>query len=102
MSHNELFKKKIAEDRRLVILRFLNEENDGMMSASLMQDALELMAHKVPRATVLDDAAFLEGLGLLRLEYAGTVPLLRLTCKGQEVAQGVITVEGVKHPRRGE
>ena len=56
MSHNEEFQKKAAEDRRLVILRFLDEEDDGLMSASLMQDALAMMAHRVSRAQVLEDA----------------------------------------------
>lgn len=102
MSHNEEFQKKAAEDRRLVILRFLDEEDDGLMSASLMQDALAMMAHRVSRAQVLEDAAWLEGLGLLRIEYMGDVPLLRLTVRGEEAARGLVTVPGVKRPRRGE
>ena len=97
MSHNEEFQRKAAEDRRLVILRFLDEEDDGLMSASLMQDALTMMAHRVSRAQVLEDAAWLEKLGLLRIEYMGDVPLLRLTARGEEAA-----VPGVKRPRRGE
>lgn len=102
MSHNEEFQKKATEDRRLVILRFLDEEEDGLMSASLMQDALSMMAHRVSRVQVLDDAAYLEKLGLLKIEYAGDVPLLRLTARGEEVARGIAAAPGVKRPRRGE
>lgn len=102
MSHNEEFRRKAAEDRRLVILRFLDEEDDGLMSASLMQDALTMMAHRVSRAQVLEDAAWLEKLGLLRIEYMGDVPLLRLTARGGEVADGTAAAPGVKRPRRGE
>lgn len=102
MSHNEEFQRKAAEDRRLVILRFLDEEDDGLMSVSLMQDALAMMAHRVSRARVLEDAAYLEKLGLLKIEYMGDVPLLRLTARGEETARGLAAAPGVKRPRRGE
>lgn len=102
MSHNEEFQRRIVEDRRLVILRYLDEEPDGRMSVSLMADALEIMSHRVPRATVLEDAGYLEGLGLLRVEYVGDVPMLRVTGRGAEVAKGLIEVPGVKKPARGE
>lgn len=102
MSHAEMLQKAIIEDRRLVILRFLREEDDGLMSASLMQDALEMMGHRAPRAQVLEDAAYLEALGLLKIEYMGDVPLLRVTARGDEVARGVSRAPGVKRPRRGD
>ena len=102
MSHNEEFQRRIVEDRRLVILRYLDEEPDGRMSVSLMTDALEIMSHRVPRPTVLEDAGYLEGLGLLRVEYVGSVPMLRVTGRGAEVAKGLIDVPGVKKPARGE
>jgi len=102
MSHNEEFQRRMVEDRRLVILRYLDEEPDGRMSVSLMTDALEIMSHRVPRNTVLEDAGYLEGLGLLRVEYVGSVPILRVTARGAEVAKGLIEVPGVKKPARGE
>ena len=102
MSHNEEFQRRMVEDRRLVILRYLDEEPDGRMSVSLMTDALEIMSHCVPRTTVLEDAGYLEGLGLLRVEYVGSVPILRVTARGAEVAKGLIEVPGVKKPARGE
>lgn len=101
MSHNDAFQARMIEDRRLVILRYLDEEPDGRMSVSLMADALEIMGHKVPRATVLDDAGYLEGLGLLRVEYVGSVSMLRLTGRGSEAAKGLIEAPGVKRPARG-
>lgn len=100
MSHNEEFQRRMVEDRRLVMLRYLDEEDDGRMSASLMVDALEIMSHRVPRATVLEDAGYLEGLGLLRVEYVGSVPMLRITGRGTEVAQGRESAPGVKRPAR--
>lgn len=102
MSHNAEFQARLAEDRRLVILRFLAEEADGRMSASVMQDALELMAHRVPRAQVMVDATYLEERGLLLVEYVGTVPIFRLTPRGMDVARGLVTVPGVKRPRLGD
>lgn len=102
MSHNAEFQARLAEDRRLVILRFLAEEADGRMAASVMQDALELMAHRVPRAQVMVDAGYLEARGLLLVEYVGTVPIFRVTARGVEVARGLVTVPGVKRPRLGD
>mgnify|MGYP000864927451 FL=1 len=100
MSHNEEFQRRRIEDRRLVILRYLDEEPDGRMSVSLMMDGLELMTHRVPRATVMEDAGYLEGLGLLRVEYVGSVPMLRITGRGTDVAQGRANAPGVKRPAR--
>lgn len=102
MTHNEEFRERVRADRRLVILRYLHEEDDGRMSVSLMADALEIMGHRVPRAVIMEDAAWLEGMGLLRLEYAGSVPMLRITARGGEAATGRLRVPGVKRPARPE
>ncbi|MBD5416970.1 MAG: ArsR family transcriptional regulator [Desulfovibrio sp.] len=102
MSYNAEFQERLAQDRRLVILRFLAEEADGRMSASVMQDALELMAHRVPRVQVMEDASYLEERGLLRVEYVGTVPIFRVTSRGVEVARGLVVVPGIKRPRLGD
>ena len=100
MTHNEEFQERVRADRRLVILRYLDEEPDGRMSVSLMVDALDVMAHRVSRATVMADACWLEEQGLLRLEYIQSVPMLRITSTGAEVARGVRLVPGVKRPAR--
>ncbi len=100
MSHSEEFQRRRIEDRRLVILRYLDEEPDGRMSVSLMMECLELMTHRVPRATVMEDAGYLEGLGLLRVEYVGSVPMLRITGRGTDVVQGRENAPGVKRPAR--
>ena len=65
-----------------------------------MVDALDVMAHRVARATVLADAGWLEEMGLVRLEYVRTVPMLRITPAGAEVARGLRVVPGVKRPAR--
>ena len=60
MSHNRAFQQKVAEDRRLVILRFLAEDADYAMNTSLLQTALEAVGHGVSREKVNADAAWLE------------------------------------------
>ena len=98
MSYNEAFRRKREEDRRLVILRFLEEEPDYCLNVSVLQDALELMAHKTGRDVLLADGAWLADVGLITLESVGDVRLFKLTERGADVARGRSIVPGVKRP----
>ena len=94
----EILQRKFAEDRRLVILRFLAEEPDYRMNTSLMCDALDVIGHRVSRDVVATDAAWLQDNGLVTMETLGHVTLLKLTERGADVAAGRATVPGVKRP----
>lgn len=98
MINAEAVQRKFIEDRRLVILRFLEEEPDYRMNVSLLQDALDLMGHKVGRDVILADGSFLADIGLITVEYVGDVQLFKLTSRGADVAQGRTKVPGVKRP----
>lgn len=98
MSHNEQFRKKLAEDRRLVILRFLAEEPDYRLNTSLLQDALDSIGHRVSRDVVHADAAWLEDAGLVTREQLGPVLIIKLTARGVDAATGRTIVPGVKRP----
>lgn len=91
----------MTEDRRLAELRFLAEDNDYSLNDSVMQTALEQIGHSVSREVIWADFAYLEELGLIRVEkpLGGRVTVARLTPRGEDVARGRATVPGVKKPR---
>jgi len=98
MSHNREFQKRIVEDRRLVILRFLAEDADYAMNTSLLQSALESIGHGVSRDRVTADAAWLEEAGLVVCEDLGHIVVVKITRRGLDVARGHAVVPGVKRP----
>ena len=93
-----LIQQKFTEDRRLVILRFLEEDPDYRMNTSLMRDALDVAGHRVSRDVLMADAAWLQDCGLLAMTEMGGITLLRLTERGADVATGRTVVPGVKRP----
>lgn len=88
----------LAEDRRLVILRFLAEDADYSLNTSILRDALDSVGHRESRQVVEQDAAWLETAGLVTRESIGPVTIVKLTPDGLDVAQGRTIVPGVKRP----
>jgi len=95
MSLAEVF----SQDRRLVILRLLAEDLDHKLNTSVLQDALALIGHGCSRDCVETECAWLKEQGLVQNEQVGPVTVVRLTGRGQDVAEGKATVPGVKRPR---
>ena len=65
MNHCEEFKRKRQEDRRLVILRFLQEEPDYRLNVSLLQDALDVCGNTASRDQIIADGEWLAEVGLV-------------------------------------
>lgn len=95
MSLAEVF----SQDRRLVILRLLAEDLDHKLNTSVLQDALALIGHGCSRDCIATECAWLQEQGLVETEQVGPVTVVRLTGRGQDVAEGRATVPGVKRPR---
>lgn len=93
-----IFQRKQAEDRRLVLLRFLHEDTDYTLNTSLLQDALHAVGHSVSRNVIDHTCAWLEEAGLVTVSSVGAVTLVKLTQHGAEVATGLCVVPGVKRP----
>lgn len=98
MNHNEEFRRVLAEDRRLVLLRFLDEAPARALNTSVLHTALDAYGHVVSRDQVETDAAWLAEQGLISLESVGPVRVATLTGRGSDVAQGRAVVPGVKRP----
>ena len=100
MSNN--YAKHIEEDRRLCVLRLLKDTH-GSANDSVLHSALEALGHvRQPRSQIKKDIRFLVNHGLLTDEWVGPVLVATITRRGLDVAEGRITVDGVKSPSIGE
>jgi hypothetical protein len=92
----------IAEERRLVLLRCLNELGEQRANASVLHSALNHLGVPSSREEVLADLTWLQAQGdgreLVMLEHLGSVVVAQLTSRGSDVAQGRTRVPGVKRP----
>lgn len=92
------FRDLVQQDRRLVILRFLQEE-DYTLNTSVLQTALHSVGHNCSRDCVEIDCAWLAEQGLVAVEQVGPVNVVRLTSRGVDVANGHAQIPGVARPR---
>jgi hypothetical protein len=84
--------EKIAEDRRLIVLRALNEADGMTLNETILRMAVMQFGHKPGRDMVRGDLAWLEAQRLVRLEKIptndGDFWVGHLTMDGAEVAEG--------------
>lgn len=95
------FRELLQQDRRLVILRFLHEDDDYGLNTSVLQTALHSIGHGCSRDCVASECAWLAEQGLVRVEQVGAVTVVYLTARGVDVALGQAIVPGVKRPSPG-
>jgi len=93
------FSELIEADRRLVILRCLEEDAGYSLNESVIQTALEALGHNVSRDRVRTDLGWLKEQGLVSLSEVMGVQVAYITPRGAEAARGLIVVPGVKRPR---
>lgn len=95
------FKDFLAQDRRLCVLRLLSESG-GSLNDSVLHQALEQIGHRnQPREAIRADIRFLLDAGLVVDEWVQHLQIVTITKRGVEVAEGRVTVEGVKKPSIG-
>lgn len=100
---SQTFAQKLAEDRRLVILRCLSEAPGYQANEQVMKTALDHYGHRVGRDVLRTDIGFLKGAALLRVEVlhppsGGELWLLHLLPAGDDVAQGRVIYYGIAKP----
>lgn len=96
------FQKFAEEDRRLVILRHLAEDQDYTVNSSILQSALEVWGHSVSRDRLHADIAWLKEQGLVTYDEVSSVYVTKITQRGLDIAQGKASAPGVKRPGPGE
>lgn len=96
------FQQHLAEDRRLCILRML-EEGGGAANDSVLYHGLEQLGHRNhTRDMVREDIRFLKDNGLVVDEWLGNnIVVAKITRRGVDVAKGRTQVDGVKKPSIG-
>jgi len=95
------FGELVDADRRLVILRCLNEDPGYNLNESVLQSMLEALGHNVSRDRIRTDLAWLKEQGLVTLDVVVSVQVATITGRGADVATGRVIVPGVKRPRPG-
>ena len=95
------YTQKVVEDRRLVILRLLDEVG-GSANDAVLAEALRHWGHSVGRDLVKADLAWLADQGLVGVDRVGAADpyhVATITDRGAEVAAGLAHVPGVKRAR---
>jgi hypothetical protein len=95
------FAEHVTADRRLVVLRLLEQAPDYRGNAFLLQRALDGFGHAVGMDRLGSDLAWLAEQDLLRLEALAGVSIATLTQRGADVAHGRVVVPGVARPAPG-
>lgn len=96
------FAQHLAADRRLVILRVLLDSTVYTTNEYMLHDVVGKLGHRVSVDTLRADLSWLaETAQLVTLTNVAGVCIATLTQRGQDVAEGVATVPGVKKPRAG-
>ena len=95
------FADRLREDRRLVVLRLLEEQPQFCLNSSNVHMGLQHLKVPARRDDVITDIHWLRDQGLVVLEEVPDVTslyLVTLTSRGHDVATGAARVPGVSHP----
>ncbi|ECZ0079934.1 TPA: ArsR family transcriptional regulator [Salmonella enterica subsp. enterica serovar Lehrte] len=92
------FQKLMQEDRRLVLLRSLNDMGYEA-NESILDNCLEVYGHRCSRDVVKSELAWLAEQSLISVRDVSGLLVASITGRGIDVATGQATVPGVKRPR---
>lgn len=92
------FKDYLRRDVRLVMLRILSEMPEYRANSSVIANVLDQFGHAVTRDQAKTELRWLEEQGLVELNEVGSVLVATLKERGQDVARGRATVDGVARP----
>lgn len=94
----------IREDRRLAILRLINESNGKQTNSSILHSALLHLRIVCEQHELIDDLRFMELHGLVQLDQSDvndTLYVIHLLGRGEDFLGGLIQIDGIKPTRRG-
>ncbi len=93
------FASHLAEDRRLVILRVLQDSLAYTANEFILLDMTNRFGHVVSTDRLHADLDWLREQDLLTFDVVADVRIAKLTVRGVDVAAGRAIVSGVKRPR---
>lgn len=89
------------QDRRLVLLKALENAAQYRANAFLLRRYADAVGHVVSADRIEQDLAWLGEQGLIAVEKTGSVTVATLTQRGLDVATGRARVPGVQSPAPG-
>lgn len=92
------YQETMREHQRICILRMLDQVPDYTMNESMIADELGRWALACSRDQLKSLLAWLAEQGLITCEPIGHSQIARITQRGQDVANGLALVPGVKRP----
>lgn len=96
------FVEYLAADRRLVMLRVLQNSAAYTTNEYMLLTMTERMGHVVSTDKLRTEVAWLAEQGLVKVDKVGGVAVITLTQRGLDVSAGSAMVPGVQRPRPGE
>ncbi|MBU0972312.1 MAG: transcriptional regulator [Proteobacteria bacterium] len=93
----------IREHLRITILRLLHDDPDYTLNDSLITDLTADFGFTPSRDKVRTELSWLKEQGLVTTDNDPHITIATLTERGADVAQGRVTIPGIKRPspRRG-
>lgn len=95
------FADHLTHDRRLVLLKALENCAQYRANALLLRRYCDRLGHVVSSDRIEQDLAWLAEQGLLGVERAEGITVATITARGLDVATGRTTVPGVQQPQPG-
>lgn len=89
----------VAENRRLEILRALEQDADYSLNDALILQVLAMVGLAASGDLIRTDLAWLEEQGLVTLERLPGLLVVKATQRGVDAAKGLARVPGVARPR---
>ena len=99
MSKHKNLHERLTEDRRLVVLRLLQEMPANRSNSSVIADSLNLWGHHVSRDYVRTQLRWLEEQLLVTVDDLDGVLVVTLTERGHDVATGLSLIH-ISEPTR--
>tara|TARA_R110002049_G_scaffold83938_11_gene213702 strand:- start:1273 stop:1533 length:261 start_codon:yes stop_codon:yes gene_type:complete len=84
---------------RLVLLRALTEMPAFRSNSSVLAGVLHQFGHATTRDQVKTELRWLAEQGLVMVDEAGSVLVVTLSERGQDVSEGRAVVDGIARPR---
>jgi DNA-binding transcriptional ArsR family regulator len=95
------FADVMREDRRLLILRLLDQSTGFTASEYVLSPAMQQLGHMISSDVLRADLAWLAEQGLVEVSEVQGVHIANARQRGLEAARGLTTVPGVKRPVPG-
>ena len=94
----ETLERRKSEHRALALLRFLHRETANTSNECIIGDLFEMIGLSCSRQEVRDGLERLERLELVQISKRDHLLVVRLLARGDEVATGRVTAEGIPRP----